>query len=1381
MKFQLYKSQSKGKLSWIYRPLQNFVTKKGAFDFRTKQLGFSLKNPVKIDVQESYDRSLNLILNDGKSYPKLINTRFSPTGMSTYEVRDRRGIDDTNIYHEDLLEQEINLFKQNIAITKVTYLGQAYSGSLKVGSYTFYFKLEDSDGNLSDIIAESGIIKVYKGNSTSKNGGFRDENSLKSLSLRLDNIDKSYANLRVFYTRSTSDLNQNSITKAYEIVTKFPLKSDTTNYTVTINGEQEEKEVSISELNTGYFIASTAQAQTICSNMLFLGNISQNTINELELQDISLRFVPKLKAYKTGIMNDESMDYYNFTGYMAEEYYRFGVVYILGNGQLTPVFNISGGKLTEDLLYTPKSIYEYNGDRSSYIFDEKEDYKNIDGKLINKWGVCKIDSDRYKDETGYNFGIDIKSTDPEGMKKIFKENNIKGYFFVRQKRLPIRLCQAITVDIEDLSHTPSLRENDGDKSYNIVEGFLNSERELVHSKYERLHKVKLMENPDYCGAFCPDYDVNYPMLNSLFQGDEYYVKVVKEGTGFHREGLNYRFVPDQNTYNNDPTSRGTTVKIIGLEDNTKLVSINNGTNQYLFAARAGEPEEAFRFSYVSMEGQGKTNKKENYNYIRGSFGPYIGLGKYYSPGSLINIYLKEKENNETQHILQRKEDHSAFYAISNRYTIDEINNVITCFRGDCFHSTFTHRINRNFNDPVAPTNDVIVDPNCWKKNFDAKDGQIVHENFKKINLGDVNAVKIGLWVTMDVVSNIDLNLRCIDSSHPDEQGMFGKPRIFYPYAAIDDSGLSKMPEALSYNRGHSKSLSERYYYEQSNTPAIKKEFTTRIAYSNIGVTDFYKNGFRTFLSTQFRDYPKEYGSIVKLCNVGGSILIVFEHGVGYVQINEKILASLSQNSPVYLTTGNVLPESVTMLSSVHGSQWKDSIIQTSDTVYGIDTVTRKVWRVAGGSFEIISDTKVSSFLNNHLIADVYQLDIASMNVVSHYNSNKRDVLFTLYDDSKKTYWNLCFNEILKNWVTFYSWVPLYSFNLYNAWFSFDQNQSSIIREKGGTLDIWKHSVLGPIELSDRVNIFNLPEGPESFEHWADLKKLSIESEILPCHWYGKQHPFEVEFIINANPESHKIFDTLRIISNNAEPESFHYQISGDVYQFAEDKENMFVRQERTKHFYNYNHDSSKNDIMYDQYYYRFTPKHRHIKGSTTLYERSTIFPLKYFSRIKYNNNVIDTYLAEDGGITHNYSEMAGAEIVRNPNNRELCIWNHVKAADLNTEGRIWGNMQYKEDSWYVQISPLLFKQANEPEWGNNDTRIPLVPQEHPFINEEFQKRGEYNTIDGYGASDFNNSFSNANLQEAKIKDKYLKVRIRYKGNKLVLIKAVLSLFSISYS
>ena len=34
---------------------------------------------------------------------------------------------------------------------------------------------------------------------------------------------------------------------------------------------------------------------------------------------------------------------YDKTGYWKDELYRFGVVYILPNGQLTPVFNVRGG------------------------------------------------------------------------------------------------------------------------------------------------------------------------------------------------------------------------------------------------------------------------------------------------------------------------------------------------------------------------------------------------------------------------------------------------------------------------------------------------------------------------------------------------------------------------------------------------------------------------------------------------------------------------------------------------------------------------------------------------------------------------------------------------------------------------------------------------------------------------------------------------------------------------------------------------------------------------------------------------------------------------------------------------------------------------------
>ena len=37
-----------------------------------------------------------------------------------------------------------------------------------------------------------------------------------------------------------------------------------------------------------------------------------------------------------------------------------------------------------------------------------------------------------------------------------------------------------------------------------------------------------------------------------------------------------------------------------------------------------------------------------------------------------------------------------------------------------------------------------------------------------------------------------------------------------------------------------------------------------------------------------------------------------------------------------------------------------------------------------------------------------------------------------------------------------------------------------------------------------------------------------------------------------------------MIANDAEPESFHFTISGDNYSFKKDKKNMYYRQEATR-------------------------------------------------------------------------------------------------------------------------------------------------------------------------------------------------------------------------
>jgi len=72
-------------------------------------------------------------------------------------------------------------------------------------------------------------------------------------------------------------------------------------------------------------------------------------------------------------------------------------------------------------------------------------------------------------------------------------------------------------------------------------------------------------------------------------------------------------------------------------------------------------------------------------------------------------------------------------------------------------------------------------------------------------------------------------------------------------------------------------------------------------------------------------------------------------------------------------------------------------------------------------------------------------------VKTHYNANKNDVMFTFYDNQygiEEKVWNLCYNEINQKFITFYSWVPSYSENIDNIYFSFDRETSKAIAKLG---------------------------------------------------------------------------------------------------------------------------------------------------------------------------------------------------------------------------------------------------------------------------------------------------------------------------------------------
>jgi hypothetical protein len=64
--------------------------------------------------------------------------------------------------------------------------------------------------------------------------------------------------------------------------------------------------------------------------------------------------------------------------------------------------------------------------------------------------------------------------------------------------------------------------------------------------------------------------------------------------------------------------------------------------------------------------------------------------------------------------------------------------------------------------------------------------------------------------------------------------------------------------------------------------------------------------------------------------------------------------------------------------------------------------------------EIISDMKIQQYLNDHIQLsedDKYPM-ISLLNVKTHYNNHKGDVIFTFYNNKKDIEWSICYNERL---------------------------------------------------------------------------------------------------------------------------------------------------------------------------------------------------------------------------------------------------------------------------------------------------------------------------------------------------------------------------------
>ena len=289
IELKVKKYRQEGDMQHTYAPLKNILKPDGSIQyFNTNELNIDLNHPLSIDCQPSYDGTVNLIINDDKNPPRMINTRFSRIEDNRYRIISRNQLQQTNLYKEGKIDQQTRLFRNINCIPKFNLVGVDHFGQLRGGTYTFYVKFADEDTNQTDVVAESGQIAVFHGDFyqiSSISGTLQDERTDKSIMLRLSNIDTSFATMYLYYTREYCDLNGIRQTEAKCLVKPYPIKQQSE--LITITGYEDEMDITIDELNISYNPVNAVKTQAQVQNRLFFGNIQESNLNVTDLQNLS--------------------------------------------------------------------------------------------------------------------------------------------------------------------------------------------------------------------------------------------------------------------------------------------------------------------------------------------------------------------------------------------------------------------------------------------------------------------------------------------------------------------------------------------------------------------------------------------------------------------------------------------------------------------------------------------------------------------------------------------------------------------------------------------------------------------------------------------------------------------------------------------------------------------------------------------------------------------------------------------------------------------------------------------------------------------------------------------------------------------------------------
>lgn len=1413
-----------------YSPLQNYK-KSGSDKYGDfiANLNMDLQHPIDIEIQESYDGSVNLIINDDKNEPRLINSGFAVREGGKYELIERNQYEQTNKYSEEKLNSQIKLIRTIKEIPRIEFKELLYTGQLKSGNYNFYIKFADGDYNKTDIVCESSTISIFKGNTnsiSSISGGWQSEITDKAIRLKIVNIDPTFSNIYVYYTREYCDSNGYKLTETKMISDEFNIPKDNNGeFEFIITGVESTEDISIEELNIQYLPISKAETQAQQQNMLFLANIGNESVDNKRLQDLAYRARVQLarKTDSIGWVNEnyiglngseyyDPKNIYECLGYWPEEYYRFGIVFIKDDDTLTPVFNVIGCEFNSDNFNSLEGIISSN---VKYLHEKFNDngFFEENGKLIaNKWGIFKNPTQstetNIQQENNIIFTGKNSETHPWYYKfyldyptqALLKDYGVKGYFYVRQKRVPTVLCQGLCIGIDERSKTPILFDSNFEKNYAVDKKYNEASGKGTYRRF--INGMPLFEWDERKGN-----ETNVPFAPL---GGERWTEPNGPGSkyGYFAEGFLSVLHRDYATAESSIEKKTEYLSFLA-NDGTSLMRYEDGFNEGSEDASDGGVKIHPKFTSLG-EHIIRTDKKNN--------SAFLNLDSCVIPN------LQSQLNGTERHVALRKQLKLNIETVDTKSDVYKVGNIQE-------GKFATRRI-------IVKSGEIKSDTSVKNKVIYVNDGT----SLKVISDGDkeiVFSTKAGLAEDVSKFATLSTGYNTIradkGNSHWGDwnprksrfakQWRFGIRGVFCPILGVNDltnqlkdNGLYNIytdnynPDSQTdiNNWFTARSIDESPYYAVTDRYALMAKekidvfrgdcFTNTITMRlnrnfidpSVPISDdilqpsTWNENFGGPKNTSSDSYTKMNRADINSVSLG--MWVIFKCLSNY---NLGLRSEDTLNTAEYALMGN--PRSFypkTGISTKSGTKLSESYLQNQgyntivsekrnaiykDTPYDRTDYSNRImfsnvsvkdsfengYRTFQGlSYRDIDAqygaiTKIVSWGVNLFVVFEHGCGLLAVNpkallqTTTEQNihiygaevlSNQLDAIVSqdfgsvwkdsviktpigIYgvDSYAKKIWrytdkkgfetisdmkiqrflndNILLQEGDKNTdigvINIKTHYNSYKGDLMFTFYKNDKKWNICYNERTG-MWITKYSWI-PL-LSENINnifySYNLESAinerkyPKSGKFKLYLHGRSGESNYLikPTNWYDKQEEFNFEFVVNEATGLHKIFENLVIISNNVQPAEIDFELIGDAYLF--NKARIY---HDGKNIYN---DGNENFVK------------------NTLYEFPDCF-----------KNVTVKY---------------------DPALNQYTLWMIQKTKNLETFGRRLGNIQYKEDSWYLMIDPIVY-----------DARI----KDPNYI------------IAG----------NNQEWVTTRLRDKWLKIKIRYSGEDLVIITGIKTLFSLSYS